>query len=111
MTYDKEDVKKFHEKGLMWFTFGVLISSDSLSKLKDYESSIRILEKLQKSIPEADIEQDIKDKYLDKANQCLDLVKKEYEAKKKKIEKRKKYAKKYGTQPKEIKITDGKLYL
>ena len=92
-TYNKEDVKSFHEKGLMWFLFGTLISADSLIKIKDYESSIRILEKLQKSIPEANINQEDKDKYLEKVNSCLELVKKEYEIKKKRIERRKKICK------------------
>ena len=110
--YDKEDVKTFHEKGLMWMVFGILIPSDTFAKLKEYEDSIRILGKLQKSIPEADINQEDKDKYLEKANKVMDLLQKEYEEKKKKIEKRKKYAKNHKSQqPKEIKVTDGKFYL
>lgn len=89
MQYDKNDVKDFHEKGLLWMVFGILIPSDTHAKLKEYEDSIRIIGKLQKSIPEADINQEDKDKYLEKANKVMDLLQKEYEEKRKKIEKRK----------------------
>ena len=108
MRYTKETIETFHEKGLMWLLLGTLISSDSLLKLKDYETSIEILNDLITNIPDTNIEQTEKDKYLEYAKKSLEPIQKEYENIKKRIEYKKKYAKK---QPKEIKISDGKFYL
>lgn len=108
MRYTKETIEAFHEKGLMWLLLGTLISSDSLIKLKDYEESIDILKDLIENVPNTNIEQIEKDKYLEYAKKSLDTVQKEYDNIKKRIERRKKYAKK---QPKEIKVSDGKFYL
>ena len=108
MRYTKETIESFHEKGLMWLLLGTLISSDSLLKLKDYKTSIDILNDLVANIPNTDIKQAEKDKYLEYAKKSLDAVQKEYNNIKKKIERRKKYAKKHS---KEIKVTDGKFYL
>lgn len=108
MRYTKETIEAFHEKGLMWLLLGTLISSDSLIKLKNYEESIDILKNLIENIPNTNIEQIEKDKYLEYAKKSLDTVQKEYDNIKKRIERRNKYAKK---QPKEIKVSDGKFYL
>ena len=88
MRYTKETIEAFHEKGLMWLLLGSLISSDSLIKLKDYEISIDILNDLITNIPNTNIEQTEKEKYLDYAKKSLEPIQKEYKNIKKRIDRK-----------------------
>ena len=74
-------IESFHSNGMMWMILGSLISADTLLTSEDYENSIEILSEFVDIIPNTNISEDIKEKYLEKSIQGLDLVKKEFEEK------------------------------
>lgn len=74
-------IESFHSNGMMWMILGSLISADTLLTCEDYENSIEILSEFVDTIPNTNIPEDVKEKYLEKSIQCLDLVKKEFEEK------------------------------
>lgn len=74
-------IESFHSNGMMWMILGSLISADTLLTSEDYENSIEILSEFVDIIPSTNIPEDVKEKYLEKSIQGLDLVKKEFEEK------------------------------
>ena len=74
-------IESFHSNGMMWMILGSLISADTLLTSEDYENSIEILSEFVDIIPNTNISEDVKEKYLEKSIQGLDLVKKEFEEK------------------------------
>lgn len=72
-------IESFHSNGMMWMILGSLISADTLLTSEDYENSIEILSEFVDIIPNTNIPEDVKEKYLEKSIQGLDLVKKEFE--------------------------------
>ena len=74
-------IESFHSNGMMWMILGSLISADTLLTNEDYENSIEILSEFVDIIPNTNIPEDVKEKYLEKSIQGLDLVKKEFEEK------------------------------
>ena len=74
-----ELIEALHTNDMMWMILGSLISADTLITKEDYENSIEILNDLVELIPNTNIPEESKEKYLEKAIQANELVKKEYE--------------------------------
>ena len=74
-------IESFHSNGMMWMILGSLISADTLLTNEDYENSIEILSEFVNIIPNTNIPEDVKEKYLEKSIQGLNLVKKEFKEK------------------------------
>ena len=74
-----ELIEALYANDMMWMILGSLISADILITKEDYENSIEILNDLVELIPNTNIPEESKEKYLEKAIQANELVKKEYE--------------------------------
>ena len=56
-------IKKLHENNLMYFYLGGLINSNNLSSISDCKRSLRDLNRIKESLPNAKIENEYKAKY------------------------------------------------
>ena len=114
MNYTKENIKAFHDKGLLWMLIKTLTSKDTVKTKKDYENSKKRIQELKDNLPNANINEEDKIKYIacvDTANamlqNILDYINKREAKRKRQIKLKKDREEKL----KMFSISDGKLHL
>ena len=87
MSDKKENIIEFlHESGFIYLMLGSLISFDTLLSVKDCEMSLKELEKLNEALKEANIEEEKKKEYQDFIDRGFEIVKRDLEKFKEKME-------------------------
>lgn len=87
MSDKKENIiELLHKSGFIYLMLGSLISSDTLLSIKDCEKSIKELEKLNEALKEANIEEKKKKEYQDFIDRGFEIVKRDLEKFKEKME-------------------------
>lgn len=64
MNYTKENIKAFHDKGLLWMLIKTLTSKDTIKTKKDYENSSKRIQELKENLPNTNINEEDKSKYI-----------------------------------------------
>ena len=114
MNYTKENIKAFHDKGLLWMLIKTLSSKDTVKTRRDYENSAKRIQELKENLPNTNISEDEKSRYLVCVNHANDMLQNILEYINKKEAKRKhrmKIQKERENKLKNFKVNDGKLYL
>ena len=70
-------IEVLHENNTMYFYLGLLISSDNLYTLDDYEKSLTKLYELKNNIDSANINDEQKNKYLTYIDEGINILKQE----------------------------------
>lgn len=85
---DKKEniIELLHKSGFIYLMLGSLISSDTLLSVKDCETSLTELERLNEALKEANIEEDKRKEYQGFIDKGFKIVKRDLKKFKKKME-------------------------
>lgn len=114
MNYTKENIKAFHDKGLLWMLIKTLSSKDTVKTKKDYENSAKRIQELKENLPNTNINEEDKSKYIACIEHASIMLENILEYIHKRDAKRKhqiKIQKERENKLKNFKVNDGKIYL
>lgn len=75
----KNIIELLHKSGFIYLMLGPLISSDTLLSVKDCETSLIELERLNEDLKEANIEEEKRKEYQDFIDRGFEIVKRDLE--------------------------------
>ena len=114
MNYSKENIKAFHDKGLLWMLIKTLTSKDNVKSKKDYENSKKRIQELKENLPNANINEEDKIKYIacvDNANAMLQNILEYINKRKAKRKRQIKLKKERENKLKTFSVSNGKFYI